>query len=507
MPSIRLSSLALTIFYLAGPLLVICELFNRAISFPVLFLFLFYLLRPPASFRADAMAAKRKSWINFTLGIAALLLCVAWIYYSGIGGFALCRWDYVKHNLLFSHLLLDTLPIYTTNSTEPFILHYSFAYYITPVRLFQLITILLPSIDLDDVLLGVYSIASFLSLNVLACRRVSFFFVLFCVCLTGGLDVVGMLAFGVKPIGGAFPVNLEWWGVPYAPQSLTMNLYYAPQHFFGALIGTALLSASLQSDRPAAVTVIEVLILIAASVFWSAYVAMGLAVLACILAFTLNNGGTLAQRIRQERLTISPRSLSVYTFAIVLTLCAWLFLWASAPLSPPRIVVDQEKLFHWLLTYALNYAPALMALTLLSFTSTRREVTAIDIAEKSGCSAVTKMLAACLAASAVILVFGHGFYNDWAMRVTIPLSIFLAVLLTDVILNGLRWPYSVVLVVALVISSAASVMELTTSMLRSPNCEPYGKYSLKDMGELAVQYRGREDSILYRYLARTRENY
>ena len=75
------------------------------------------------------------------------------------------------------------------------------------------------------------------------------------------------------------PFNLDWWGIPYAPQSFTTNLYYAPQHFFGALIGTALLYASLQSSQPASATLIETVIVIAASVFWSPYVAVGLAAL------------------------------------------------------------------------------------------------------------------------------------------------------------------------------------------------------------------------------------
>ena len=110
-------------------------------------------------------------------------------------------------------------------------------------------------------------------------------------CLTGGLDLIGMLAFGVEPQGEIstawitlqVPFNLDWWGVPYAPQSFTTNLYYAPQHFFGALIGTALLYASLQFRRPAALTLIESLVVIAASAFWSPYVAVGLAVLAAVM--------------------------------------------------------------------------------------------------------------------------------------------------------------------------------------------------------------------------------
>jgi hypothetical protein len=49
-----------------------------------------------------------------------------------------------------------------------------------------------------------------------------------------------MIALNVKPeivvsipiLNVGIPINIEWWGVPYAPQSLTTNLYWAPQHFF-----------------------------------------------------------------------------------------------------------------------------------------------------------------------------------------------------------------------------------------------------------------------------------
>jgi hypothetical protein len=68
---------------------------------------------------------------------ALLALCVAWIYLSGIGSYAACRWDYAKHNLVFSFLLKQKLPIETGFEEHDFILHYTFAYYITPVRLKQ----------------------------------------------------------------------------------------------------------------------------------------------------------------------------------------------------------------------------------------------------------------------------------------------------------------------------------------------------------------------------------
>jgi hypothetical protein len=44
---------------------------------------------------------------------------------------------------------------------------------------------------------------------------------------------------------------------------------------FCALIGTALVYAFMQSSRPAAVVLVDILILVAASIFWSPYAAVG----------------------------------------------------------------------------------------------------------------------------------------------------------------------------------------------------------------------------------------
>jgi hypothetical protein len=443
----------------------------------------------------------------------AFVLCVAWVYYSAIGGFALCRWDYVKHNLMFSYLLNQKLPIYTSLAGEEFIVHYSFAYYITPVRIYQLAHALAPGVSLNAILLALYSVVLFLAASVFSRGRMAFLLVLLAVLsLTGGLDTIGMFAFGIEPQGKVstswvtlnIPFNLEWWGLPYAPQSFTMNLYYAPQHFFGALVGTALLLESLQSGRPAVATLIDSVIIIAAAAFWSPYVAVGLAVLAVVLSLTLDTRGMVVRRLRREGLSVllAPRGLIAGAFAVALSLAALLFLWASKSLSFPDVVLRQGNAFRWLLTYALNYAPFLIALLLVLWPSSRRSPA--DGGAKPLCPALPKILAGCLAASAVVLLLGHGFYNDWAMRVTLPLSIALAVALTKVLFGGLKWPYLAALLAVLALSSASSLAELTRSVLEPTNCAPYGTYRLKHMRALAPQYEGRGDSLLYRYLVRWR---
>ena len=187
------------------------------------------------------------------------------------------------------------------------------------------------------------------------------FVLLVILCLTGGLDLFGMLAFGVEPQGEIstswitlqVPFNLDWWGIPYAPQSFTTNLYYAPQHFFGALIGTALLYASLQSNQPVAATLIESIIVVAASAFWSPYVAVGLAALAIVLTFEpwqtrdypCSNGDKNGSQpcLRHARLV-------GFAFGALLAITASLFLLASTSLSAPQLIVRSGQ-HVWLATH------------------------------------------------------------------------------------------------------------------------------------------------------------
>jgi hypothetical protein len=395
MTPLRLSSLTLTIFYLTGPLLITSELLRPEFSIPILLLFVLWVfpLAFPARSGAAADDAGRLPILGLTATVVALALCFTWVYLSGIGNFALCRWDYIKHNILFSYLLEQRLPIYIQLDGREYILHYSLAYYITPVRFKYVLRYLVPNVSLNAILLMMYSITLFLALSIFARRRAAFLLVLLSILsLTGGLDVLGMLAFGVKPetvvsipfLDISIPRNLEWWGVPYAPQSLTVNLYWAPHHFFGALIGTALLYALVRSSRSAAVVFVEILILVAASAFWSPYVAVGLAALA-VLKLSIDDDGTVVRRLRQEGLAplLSTRGLIACAFAAALSLAAWVFFMAAESLSPPRLLLNKAYALPWLLTYALNYAPLLLALILASW-SRAWKAAPTDTADRRG---------------------------------------------------------------------------------------------------------------------------
>ena len=155
-------------------------------------------------------------------------------------------------------------------------------------------------------------------------HRISVLWLGIILAIIGGLDALGGLVFGTwaKHLTTIPYLNidvtecLEWWGMPGAPGNLTTVLFRAPQHFFGALVGTALLYAFLQSPRSSTVVVADTVILVGASALWSPYVAVGLAIL---LILELSSCGVI-QRFRQERLESLPaaQALIAYAFAVAL---------------------------------------------------------------------------------------------------------------------------------------------------------------------------------------------
>ena len=273
-------------------------------------------------------------------------LCFAWVFFSGIGSFALCRWDYIKHNMLFSYLLEQKLPISVLLDGTNHILHYSVAYYITPVRLYQSLAWLAPDVSLNVILFIMYSAAMFLSFRLLAGRRPVFLLALLAVAgLTGGLDLAGNGRNGGRAgkrshAIARYPHPLQSRVVGRAVCSAkpddepllcaTALLWRVDRHGLALCIAPVRSAIGCQSQS-------EVVIVIAASVFWSPYVAVGLAVLAVVLLFSLDQQGTLVRRLKQEGFAglLSLRGLVSGALAIALTLAGGLFLTAAVSLSPP----------------------------------------------------------------------------------------------------------------------------------------------------------------------------
>ena len=492
----------LAVVFTLPPIVVALELLKAAYAIPLAALFIAWLCTFVFGFRGEREAAHppgqpRTSGDHLRMGLTVvfgLIVCVAWIYFSGIGSFAVCRWDYVKHNFIFSELLQHQLPI--TIGDSNFILHYPFSYYILPVRLTQLLQAVALPVDLNWLLLISYSGVAFGAAWLMARdRAIPVLALLAVLVFSGGLDLLGMLALGVKVelyhIGNIpVPWNLEWWGLPYAPQSLMANLYWAPQHFFGALVGTALVMHVLRLKRPAAIVLADVAILVSAAAQWSPYVAVGLAALAAVqIAFV--EKGALLRRALQEGAAVLRRSsfLAAVAFAVAMVAFDVAFFLAARPLTMPILLLSVGSFRVWLITLLANYAPFLIALAIVLglLYLTRRGRGDVDT---SSLWRLARAFIGFFVASALLLNVAHGNYNDWAMRSTLPLWIAMAVAGARLLSLPIgRW-FRAAFIVVLVAASADSLAELEGSVLGTPNCAPYGAFGLDALGDLSVQDRG-----------------
>src|ERR1700690_2246737 len=110
----RSACMGLALFYIAGPLIIMAELRKPPFWIPVFILFPVWLAEfdsflfrngrasgviPGAAIRASSQP------LGLLAQVAVFLLGAFWIYCSGVGGYTVCRWDYLKHNLVFSSLL------------------------------------------------------------------------------------------------------------------------------------------------------------------------------------------------------------------------------------------------------------------------------------------------------------------------------------------------------------------------------------------------------------------
>jgi hypothetical protein len=518
---LRALCMALALFYLAGPLIIMAELLNPVYWVPALLLFLAWLaeldsfLFPKlATMPAGKPPTRRRLDLRRLAAQALLLaLCAAWIFSSGIGSFTICRYDYIKHNLLFSSLLSGHLPIevnFREGSTS--IIHYYFAYYILPVRVYQGLHALFGPLRLDHVVFLTYCLALFASLRVMAASvKVSAFALLALFAFGGGLDVAGHLLFGVAfaPVGQVpgiglpFYRDLDWWGVPMAPQSLTMNLFWAPQHFFAAVIGTALITCIFRLERPAGAKLLHAFCIVAASTLWSPYVAVGLAVVS--LGETLGPARRDVIRWAREArwgVALTPRFCAAAVFTFLLLAFVAVFYAAAAATSPPSLIFSKLPVGDLGLSFLLREAPAFVVLAVLLAHRLFRgpgRTGGLSAGKDSGLIWVFAFL---LGADALLLCFAHGVYDDWGMRTTLPFSVLIAAALCRFLKDWAGRAAKTVVILLLALTSLSSVNELAQSLFRPWGCAPYGAFAWHDLGVFTGQYLARRDSLLYGRLAR-----
>jgi hypothetical protein len=365
--------------------------------------------------------------------------------------------------------------------------------------------ILIGSLRFNDVLFPIYCLVLFVALRVMsASQKLPAAALLALLALAGGLDVAGQALFGAGPgvvgRGLGIPIysDLDWWAVPDVPQSMTMNLFWAPQHFFAALIGIALISFVFSMERPAGAKLLHGSAVIAASTLWSPYVAVGLA--AASLAAVPGLLREVAAGWRGGARRIGLRFPLAAAFVALLLVFAALFYSASSAASPPGLVFPHQPLGAWLASFLLRQAPSIAALAALVVD--RFPPKSAGANARNNGRDLLSTFGFLLATDAVLLCFQHGYYDDWGLRTTLPISILLAIALCRFLAD---WPGrtgKILVILLLSVSSLSSVNEIAQSLALPHRCAGYGFFNWRDMGSLVSQYEGRSDSLLYRWLAR-----
>lgn len=487
----------LLVLYLAGPLLMLVELLHPALA--ALLLLAFALAAAPLTFALPRGPEPGRGWLASGVLLA---LTLAWILASGIGGVTFCRSDYAKHLVMFDALRQHHLPIAVTDPRDQSqqLLHYYFAYYIAPVRIAQVTERLWSLLNLDAVLIAYYTLAAWVAVKVLArLGGVPPLPLLVLLVVTGGFDAVGLWAFGEEAMHdvrlfGVIPAiyNMEWWGFSAAPQAFTSHLFWAPQHFFGAFIGLPLLLAALRSPASPARVLLRLAVVLACAIFWSPYVAVGLALVGGAELLLRQNrplAGFAAGGWRTVVGTDWRPALAALTFGAL----AALFLHASQSLESPRLVLAEVPLGDWLLAFLLNHAPFIAA-----------AAAALWCARGRGGSpelwrTAAQVLLCGLVLEAVLLSLVHGRYNDWGMRTTLPVLLWMALPLCRLLVGGIGVPVKALLFLAVGISSASSVMEIAQSLAFRAPCPPYDVSRFADIEAIADQYLADGNSLFYRW--------
>lgn len=436
------------------------------------------------------------------LAVSVCVLAVV-LWFSGIGGAAPQSEDWLKHNALLRALIGSPWPAAAASPHGAFPIVYYTAYYLPAALVGKL-----AGFNAANHFLFLWSLAGMVIVA-------AWLFVLFgrfsllplaCFLLFSGLDVPGLLVvshFHENPF--RFQHNLEVWAQQWQYESTLYHLFMAPQTAVGGWILTAL---TIHGVRRGAFGRDGILVL-SLSTLWCPFITLGLFPL-LVVDLLADRERPWRQRLRAY-LTIPNLAGAVVGVPILFYYLAKL---GPSPFSggmpaglvffSPVVPVSPLEIFGKLVSFCLfEFGVYVMVIVRVERPRGSRE-RAIFLA------AVTTLL--------VLPFFRFGYYNDLAMRASVP-ALFLLMLAVARVIGKVRGrdPWRILMVGLLLVGALTPYIEVRDQVRRLERSPiSITKVRPNEAGDLWTlhatrygrrfnffgQYVGRPDSIFFRYLAR-----
>jgi hypothetical protein len=349
---------------------------------------------------------------------SAVLLVAVVVALLGPGGFGTQTWDWAKHNAILKDLVDQPWPVGYATGRDDAVLTYYVAYYLPAALVGKT-----AGWTAANVVLFTWSAAgaalAFLWLVVLSeapVWRCLAIFVLF-----SGLDLVGAATWSDRWSGAAWinDFDVEWWASRWTfPGNVTL-LAYAPHQALGAWLLTGLALDGRRRHPGRSPHVLGC----ALGLLWSPFAALGL------LGFAALDWGTAWRRRGGLRgLARDGAELAGAVIGLVLTVYLLSRYWPVA--LPARYYPPADRIA----AAALTFLPARMAWSQLAaeyavFVALEFLVLAALLAVvHRGRRGELELLGVATATLLVLPLVRYGYYNDLAMRTSIPALFVLQVL-------------------------------------------------------------------------------
>jgi len=406
-----------------------------------------------------------------------LLLLLAWVFFSGAGGFSYQNPDYIKHNAILRDLIQLDWPVsYLLSSTgeESVKLVYYIALYLPAALIGKWTSYYVATqVFFFWVLCGtLLSFLWFSSLVKSLSVRAVLFFVLF-----GGLDILGWLFYHrTLPIGA----HIEWWSGIWQYSSNTTLLYWVPQHAIpGWILTGMILSEVLKKDHYQ-----NSIFYVSLGLLWSPFISIGLFLIALPTIFT-----------KKIKKFFSFQNLCVGSF---LTLLIGLYFMAHFPnhhmgwvweYHSPLRVVGSIFIFY-ILEFGLFFF-----LTFSFLMKHYKEYSLVVIAS--------------IVSLTVFPLFLMGYANDFVMRASIPALFVLQIMLGIILFSkrsNQKSPLRGALIILVCIGFVSGVFEITRS-LRLYDVKIKKPLHVTHLNPIfSLQYLGSEKSLFFKHLSKSTQS-